>query len=110
MHVRSRTVARILAYAVEGGSGMRGGMGRARILACAEACTEARVLARAEARAEVCILARAKACVLARTVTRILACVMALVLTFAVACVLVPCLCSARTVACTCMNGGTHGT
>ena len=83
MHVRSRTVARILAYAVEGGSGMRGGMGRARILACVEACAEARVLARAKAR------------VLARTVTRILACVVALVFAFAVACVLAPCLCSA---------------
>ena len=72
MHVRSRTVARILAYAVEGGSGMRGGMGRARILACVEACAEARVLARAKAR----VLARAEARVLVRILARAKACVL----------------------------------
>ena len=41
----ARMVARVLAYAVEGGSGMRGGMGRARILACAKAPILACVLA-----------------------------------------------------------------
>ena len=72
MHVRSRTVARVLAYVVESGSGMRGGMGRARILACVEACAEARVLTRAKAR----VLARAEARVLVRILARAKACVL----------------------------------